>query len=193
MAKKDKRIIYVHNPRNLGAADALNVGFKKSRGELIVSVDDDDMLPRSSLKFRYNFFKQNPKTKWAYGYIVYIDEKNKLWKDLWEYGVPFEFKKNFLYSLLLKNFIPGGSWTLRRECIEKVGGWNPDLKTQDYDMSLKLAAAKYIPVRMDSYLYYYRLHPKQAHTLQIKTGIYKQERAHYLNLYKVTEEFLRGL
>jgi len=193
MAKKDKRIKYVYNPRNLGAADALNVAFKKSKGQLIVPMDDDDLLPRSSLQFRYNFFKQNPKVKWAYGHIAYIDEDNRLFENLAELGPKPMVKNNFLYSLLVKNFTPGGSITFRRECVKKVGGWNPDLLTQDYDMNLKLAAAGFIPHKMDSYLYYYRQHPKQAHREQIKAGIYAKERAHYLKLYKVTEEFLKKL
>lgn len=193
MAKKDKRIKYIYNPRNLGAADALNIAFKKSRGELIVPVDDDDLLPRSGLQFRYNFFKNNPKVKWAYGHIAYIDDKNRLMKNLAELSPTPVFKKNYLYSLLLKNFIPGGSVSFKRECIKKVCGWNPELVTQDFDLTLKLAHAGYIPHKMDSYLYYYRRHPKQAHKEQIKAGIYAKEWKHYLKLYNVTEEFLHKL
>lgn len=188
--KRDKRIKYIYNPRNLGPADALNLGFKKSKGDLIVPVDDDDLLPRNSLQFRFDFFRNNPKVKWAYGHIVYIDQENRLWKDLLEYRTSGTKHRDYLRALLARNFIPGGSVTFKRECIKKVGGWNPQLKTQDFDISLKLAAAKYIPHKMDSYLYYYRLHPQQEHTRHIKEGIYKEERQYYLNLYNITEQSL---
>src|SRR4051812_1692017 len=60
-AKKDKRIKYVKSKTNLGAAGGLNLALKNSSGEFVIPLDDDDMLPLSSLQFRYNFLKRNPK------------------------------------------------------------------------------------------------------------------------------------
>ena len=151
------------------------------------------MVRRMAKKDKRIKYIYNPKADWAYGNIVSIDRDNRLWKDLFEYNTRYILKRNFLYTLLFRNFIPGGSMTFARECIKRVGGWNPDIKTQDYEMSLKLAHAGYKPYKMDSYLYYYRIHRKQSHRSQIKTDIYKKERAYYLNLYKVTEEFLQSL
>jgi glycosyltransferase involved in cell wall biosynthesis len=58
IARKDKRIIYIKNNRNLGPGDALNIAFKKSKGKLIVPLDDDDLLPRSSYALEIIFLKK---------------------------------------------------------------------------------------------------------------------------------------
>jgi len=193
LAKKDPRIKYIYNPRNLGAADALNVGFQKSKGEFIVPADDDDLLPPQSLQSRFDFFQQNPKAKWAYGHLLYIDDTNRLIDGPREMDMRRSSIKNLVHGLLYKYFIPGGTVTVRRECIKKIGGWNPDLMTQDYDLSLRLAEAGYIPHEIGNYLYFYRKHPQQSHKLQIQKGVYAKERAYYLDKYKITEEQLKNL
>jgi len=185
--KKDKRIKYVRNKRNLGAADALNVAFRKSKGEFMVQADDDDLLPQSSLKHRFAYYKDHPKAKWTYSDLLFIDPDNRLYNGGWEYRTTYIKHKTVLLSLLARNFIPGGTATFRRECIEKVGGWNLDLKTQDYDMSLKLAHAGYVPEKINSYLYLYRVHPAQSSKKQQLDETYVKERQYYLSLYGVKE------
>lgn len=182
-AKKDKRIIYVKNNRNLGAADGLNVALKRSKGELIVPLDDDDVLPRSSLQMRFNFFQKNPKVKWAYGYSLYVDQDNRITDDLVEFYMGYKKEKNFVLSLLDRCFIPNGTVTVKRECIKKVGGWSNEIKTQDYDMWLKLAAARYIPYLIESYLVLYRTHKGQVSIAQQQDGTHTNERQNYLDKY----------
>lgn len=193
LAKKDSRIKYVYNPKNLGAADALNLGFSKSKGDFIVPLDDDDILPPQSLLSRYSFFQMNPKAKWTYGHLVYIDETNRLVDGPREMNMVRSKIKNLVYSILYKNFIPNGTVTLRRECVQKIKGWNPDLKTQDYDLSLRLAAAGYTPHEIPDYLCFYRKHGKQSHKQQINDGTYVKEREYYLRKYQITEERLKNL
>lgn len=193
LSKKDKRIKYIYNSKNLGAADALNLGFKKSKGELIVPLDDDDILPPQSLQSRFDFFQKNPKVNWTYGHLLYIDEENRIFPGPMEMDVHRPKIKNLVYSILYKNFIPNGTITVRRNCIKKVGGWDEKLKTQDYDLSLRLAAAGFIPLEIENYLCLYRKHSKQSHKKQIESGIYIKERLFYLTKYKITEATLKNL
>jgi alpha-1,6-rhamnosyltransferase len=189
-AKKDKRIKYIKNSRNLGAADALNVAFKKSKGDFIIQADDDDLLPQSSLKHRFAYYKEHPKAKWTYSDLLFIDTEDRLYNGGWEYRTTYIKHKTMLLSLLARNFIPGGTATFKRECIKKAGGWNVELKTQDYDMSLKLAHAGFIPEKINSYLYFYRVHPAQSSKKQKKDETYARERQYYLDLYGVKESIL---
>jgi glycosyltransferase involved in cell wall biosynthesis len=187
---KDKRIKYIRNNRNLGAADGLNVAFKKAKGDLIVPLDDDDMLPLSSLQYRFNFFQADKKVKWAYGQLIFIDPDNKLVVPLREYNVPYVKAKNYVISLLKGCFIPNGSVTIKRDEIEKAGRWNPKIKTQDFDLWLRLAANNVKPHDMNSYLCLYRIHPKQNSLAQAKDGTYVNEREYYLNRHAKDAKYL---
>lgn len=183
LMKEDSRIVYIHNPRNLGPADALNVGFAKSTGDFIIPLDEDDLLPLQSLQFRANYFQAHPDKKWAYGHSIFIDKDNALWKDLLEYGCAFEMKGSDLENLLGRCFIPNGTVTIARACIEAVGGWNVEIKTQDYNMWLKLAHAQFPLGYMDSYLCYYRVHADQISKIHRTDGTWTEEHAGYMRLY----------
>ncbi len=179
LAKKDKRIVYIKNDRNFGPGDALNIGFKKSKGEFIIPLDDDDLLPRSSLQIRCDFLKKNKKAKWTYGLSLFIKKENKLFDDLLEYNTYRPPAKDAFQSLLKRCFVPNGTATIHRSCIKTVGGWEEKLRTQDYDMWLKLAEKKIKPYFIDSYLCLYRVHPDQITKKDIKTGGSQEEKDYY--------------
>ncbi|HMO78969.1 MAG TPA: glycosyltransferase [Candidatus Paceibacterota bacterium] len=189
IAKLDPRIIYIKNDRNIGPADALNIGFKKSVGKYIIPADDDDLFPMSSLKFRYDFMSQNSQIDWSYGYSIFIDENDCLWKDLLEYNIKFydldHNDSDLVFEKLFERcFISGGTVTIKRECIEKVGGWDISRKTQDFDMWLRLANENFRLARINSYLYYYRVHPNMSSKIHKKENIYSEEQRFYLEKYK---------
>lgn len=183
LTKDDPRIIYIHNPRNLGAADALNVGFSKATGDFIVPLDDDDMLPLNSLQFRFNFFQRQPEMQWAYGHSIFVDADNRLLKNLLEYRVSHEKKGNDLDNLFERNFIPNGTVTMRRECIQAVDGWDSEIVTQDYDMWLKLAHRGFKLGYIESYLCYYRVHKNQISKIHMNDGTMEKESLYYRNKY----------
>lgn len=178
-AAEDPRIKYVFNPRNLGPADALNVGYAQATGDLVVPLDDDDFLPLSSLQFRHDYFAQHLDVQWAYGHSIYVDDENRLLKDLLEFRIrPFGEGSDF-DRLAKRNHIPNGTVTIRRPCIEAVGGWDPKIATQDYDMWLKLAHHGFKLAYIQSYLCYYRVHKGQISKIHEKDGTYKKEQAEY--------------
>lgn len=183
-AKKDKRIIYVKNKSNLGAAGGLNSAFKKSKGDFIIPLDDDDLLPMSSLQMRHNFHQANPKIKWSYGYSLFIDQNNKLTDKIMEYSIAFKKERTDFLSLWGRCYIPNGTVTMKREIVEKVNGWTPGVQTQDFDMWLRLAAAKIHPYLIESYLCLYRVHRNQMTKKLIKRGTFNIERDYYIAQHK---------
>jgi hypothetical protein len=102
---------------------------------------------------------------------------------LWEFDVSYKKYSSWVRSLIEHCFVPNGTVTLKRECIKKVGGWSKEIKTQDYDMWLKLAAAKYVPHLIESYLCLYRIHEGQVSRAQQQDGTYTNERQYYLDKY----------
>lgn len=180
-ALKDPRIKYVFNPRNLGAADALNVGYAESTGDLVVPLDDDDFLPLSSLQFRHDYLAAHPEVDWTYGHSILVDEENRLLKDLRQYGSKNVGEGTDVEKLRKRPFIPNGTVTIRRPCIKAVGGWNAEISTQDLDMWLKLAHHGFKLAYMQSYLCYYRVHKDQICKIHTQDGTYDREGAGYFS------------
>jgi teichuronic acid biosynthesis glycosyltransferase TuaG len=177
-AREDKRIIYIKNNRNFGPGDALNIAFKKSKGEFIVPLDDDDLLPRSSLQIRHDFFQKNKRAKWSYGFSLFIKSDDKLFEDLSEYSVFRPPEKNAFQSLLKRCFIPNGTVTIRRACVKLVGKWGEKWRSQDYDYWLRLAEKGIKPHLIKSYLCLYRVHPNRI-TEENKTSGGNPEEGEY--------------
>ena len=55
----DNRIKYFKNPTNLHAAESRNIGIKKSSGELIAFLDDDDIWLNDKIEKQVKLFKDN--------------------------------------------------------------------------------------------------------------------------------------
>jgi glycosyltransferase involved in cell wall biosynthesis len=182
--QKDRRVLYIKNTRNIGPGDGLNVALRHAKGDWVVPLDDDDLLPRNSLSARINFHKANKQAQWSYGYSLFIDQDNCLWTDLLEFNTQRKFYSNTLKDLLERCFIPNGTVTVARKAVEKVGGWDTQVKTQDYDMWLKLAAAHLEPHLIETYLCLYRVHKQQIGKVHKNTGVYIKEKEMYRAKYK---------
>jgi cellulose synthase/poly-beta-1,6-N-acetylglucosamine synthase-like glycosyltransferase len=75
-AEKDKRIKILKDPRK-GKPTALNLGFKKARGELLVLTDGDVVVGKNSIKFLLKHFT-DPKVGGVSGRVIYQIPKNSL-------------------------------------------------------------------------------------------------------------------
>jgi cellulose synthase/poly-beta-1,6-N-acetylglucosamine synthase-like glycosyltransferase len=75
-AKKDKRIRILKDPGK-GKPTALNLGFKKARGEILVLTDGDVIIGENSIRFFLQHFT-NPKVGAVSGRVVYQIPKNSL-------------------------------------------------------------------------------------------------------------------
>lgn len=75
---KDKRIKYLKNNKNNGAAISRNRAIKKARGKYIAFLDSDDLWEKNKLKEQIKFMKKN-NYAFTYSYYEEIDEDgNKL-------------------------------------------------------------------------------------------------------------------
>lgn len=178
-AQQDPRIRYIRNAQNAGTAASLNAGFAASTGSLILPFDDDDLLPQRALQMHYDFMQQ-PDLDWSIGYAFNIDDQNRL-LDMSD-RIPFftPDKEIFLQALLEGNSIPNGAVIIRREALEKVGGWDPKVKSQDWEMWVKLAWHRLPAGLNERYLAFYRVHTHQLTTEHSKDGTWERD-GEYLN------------
>jgi glycosyltransferase involved in cell wall biosynthesis len=108
-----------------GLTFARQAGFLASSGELIANVDSDGRLPPGWVAQVLDAFAQNPKLVCLSGPLVYYDLSR-----IQRLGVTmFYWLAKTLYALnryvLHKgSMVQGGNFILRRDALEKIGGFN---------------------------------------------------------------------
>ncbi len=204
--KEDSRIKYIRNEKNLYASGALNVAFEHSVGEIIVPFDDDDIMPALSLQARYDSLR-NPTIQWSSGQALLVDQERRLKAPGATSGEfisqairPFLDENNELIPSLAQAFflsffrqwmICNDTVSVRRRCIEEVGGWNAAFKgSQDTDMWIKLAS-KHFPYKLiNDYVAFYRTHTNQISLQNSQNGVWKEIATRLRETYGITEEIL---
>lgn len=137
---QDSRITYIQLEKNSGGCVARNRGVFESKGEYITFLDDDDMYLPNKLALQVEALDNNPAAGWVsgYAYSCHIDKEGnvldkKLVKTQAHGGMVFD-------NLILDNYIPSVSAMVRRDLLEKVGGFDENMPAgQDLDLWLRVA------------------------------------------------------
>ncbi len=127
-----------------GKSRALNYGLRISRGE-IIGVFDADTVPRLDvLGYVAQKFLSNPNVGGVQGRLVPINVRESVitrlasLEELFsEYSVSGRARSGMFVPL------EGTCSFVKREALEKVGGWNENVLTEDLDLSLKLTSLNY--------------------------------------------------
>lgn len=76
--KKDKRIKYFKNKKNLGQSESVKKGINFSKGKYFFKLDNDDIADKSRLKKIVDFFENNQEYIVVGSNIKIINEKSKV-------------------------------------------------------------------------------------------------------------------
>lgn len=151
--QKDTRIRVIAQA-NAGCADARQAGAKAARGEFVTKVDADDALTPDALEVLSAAIDAEP------GYDIYSATGYKVFPDGSRREALNDPKFLRPLSLTLDDLIEdcwifGGAASIRRDTLERVGGFRPQMRCEDYDLWLRALAAgathRYIPAHI--YLY----------------------------------------
>jgi glycosyltransferase involved in cell wall biosynthesis len=147
----DDRVRYI-SQRNRGQAAAKNRGIRAARGDYIAFLDADDYWAPERLALQVPLLMQSNKTGVVYSRLRYIDEA----------GNESSISDNELFrgkvsgALFVRNFIAFGTSLVRRECFERMGGFDESLRMGiDYDLWLRIST-EYDFDYIDRPLLYYR-------------------------------------
>lgn len=145
LTENDPRIS-VYSKENGGPASARNFAIDRARGEIIVSLDADDLIEPTFLETTYWALYFHPEAGWAYTDSVGFGVQEYEWK------IPFsdeEMKKeNFLIEV----------GTIRKKALLEAGKYDDREKFshEDWRLWLQLMAEKYYPVHLGYFGAWYR-------------------------------------
>lgn len=153
-AEKDKRIKFHINKKNLGLIQTLNIGIGLATGKYIARMDADDIAIKNRLELQVKFLENNLDIALVGGLNEYIDEN--------ENTIPVKderFYRNHEIKEFLKysNAFSHPTIMIRREVIEKIGGYRNVLYAEDYDLILNLVSSGYEVANIDKVLLKYRV------------------------------------
>jgi glycosyltransferase involved in cell wall biosynthesis len=133
-------IKYIRQKTNQGTAAARNAGLSVSHAPFIAFLDDDDRRLPGTFEQQLSFFDKAGDCGLVHGRVLYADQHNELTGDsTLGQDIP---QGDVLIELLKKNFITLSSVVVRKDCFDKLGGFDTSadmLGLEDWDMWLRIA------------------------------------------------------
>lgn len=132
---KDSRIKIIANTTNIGFVKSLNKGIKKSKGQYIARIDDDDFwCDEGKLEKQIGFLEEHQNYVLVGGGIIKIDENGK---EFVRHLLPKE-DEDIRKLILLDDCFAHSAVVFKKKTWEKVNGYNEKLTiSQDWDLWMK--------------------------------------------------------
>lgn len=155
IASIDKRVIFLSNEKNSGAAVSRNLSIGSAKGEFIAFIDSDDLWLPDKLEKQIKFMKSNELDFTFTAYELIDDKSVKLGKQ-----VDTHLRESVTYELMLKKRATLGCSTviIRQNAFEDIT--MPLIRTgQDYALWLKLLRTGVKAYALQDVLTQYRILP----------------------------------
>lgn len=155
----DKKNVLLLHKKNEGKASAINLGVKKAKGDILVTIDADTVvLPNSISMFIRHF--DDERIAAVSGNVRVGNKENLLtaWQHI-EYVTGFNLEKRGFATLNCVPVVPGALGAWRKQVIEELGYFTNDTLAEDTDMTLKILRQGY-KVVVDEQAYAYTEAPK---------------------------------
>lgn len=142
---------------NRGLSSTLNFALKElTNTKYVTFCASDDYWVDNKLELQFVYMERNPECLMCYGKVYEVDE------DGMHIAKKNEFESklrggNIFKDIFLMKLHPPVTYFFRMEAFIKVGYYDEDLFTEDYDMNLRIAEISNIGF-IDEYLGYYRRH-----------------------------------
>ncbi len=161
----DNRVQLI-SQQNQGAAAARNTGIAHAKGAYIAFLDSDDLWEASKLEKQVYCLDNNPDVGLVYVWVASIDAKGK---DLGK--IYSNHSEGYVWEKMLQGNIvwSGSAAMVRRDCFEKTGFFDQNLRfAEDWEMWIRVAR-NYSFAAIKEPLVYYRHHPNNKSQHYTKT------------------------
>jgi glycosyltransferase involved in cell wall biosynthesis len=134
-SRDPERVRIVKHP-TVGQARTLNRGFELARGELLGHLGDDDVLLPGAVAKLAGALASAPEAVVAHGAYQVMDETGEVT------GTARTGEWSLVEALRLHHSPVGPGALVRRPVLERMGGWDPDLRYRsDFDFWIRVASA----------------------------------------------------
>jgi len=152
--KKDIRIRYFKNEKNIGLVKSLNKALSYAQGEFIARMDADDISMPDRFEKQMGYFNKHPDVDFMGGRCINIDEEgNELYRDE---SIPKEMRL-IKTCLLNVDFINHPTWFFKKKCADKNKGYREITCAEDYDFLLRLITNGFKLANSNEFLVRYRI------------------------------------
>lgn len=150
--------------QNQGLTRTLNGAIARTKGGLIVSFGSDDIMFPERIATQVAYMADKPEVGICAGNMELIDSNGELMPENRQHrDLPFR-RLNFDEMFMgLKPFPPAPTLMLRREALDKVGGFDPEIPLEDLYIELKITHAGYYIDVLNVVMAQYRQHATNSY------------------------------
>ncbi|MBS7662256.1 glycosyltransferase [Pseudomonas lalucatii] len=150
--------------QNQGLTHTLNAAIERAKGSLVVPFGSDDIMLEERLAKQVAYMEGKPEVGICAGNIELIDADGELFPEKRQRrDVPFrrlDFDDVFMER---KPYPPAPTLMFRKEALEKVGGFDPQIRLEDLLIELKITHAGYYIDCLGEVLARYRKHASNSY------------------------------
>ncbi len=150
---------------NIGLSRTLNAAIARSRGDLIVPFGSDDIMQAQRLAVQVDYICDKPEVGICAANIDFIDGNGNRLPDKEQKQRHLPFRRLEFDDLFLDRKPGPQAATLmfRKEALEAVGGFNPDIRLEDVYICLSILKAGYFIDILPDVLADYRKHESNTY------------------------------
>jgi glycosyltransferase involved in cell wall biosynthesis len=146
-ADTDSRIRIVDNGSNLKLPMSLNAGFRQAKGKYLTWTSDDNLYKPNALEELSRYLDYNSEIGLVYSDMDFVDV-----------SLNFIKEQSLETDMIYYGDCVGASFMYRREVIDKVGEYEPDMfLVEDYEYWIRVSK-KFKIGHINKNLYIYRVH-----------------------------------
>lgn len=170
---QEKHVFKLIAQKNSGVCKTLNRAIREAAsGRYIALLASDDFWHQDKLKLQMQSLGQHPESEFCFSQAIeFTDETNP------SNGRLFPKKclsGQVLNSVFLRQHVPAGTMLFSRRLYDQLGGFDENLKEEDWDFVIRSAAATSF-CSVNKPLLYYRSHATNTMKTRKRSSIFHQK------------------
>jgi len=162
-ARKDPRIRVIRN-EGRGVTEALQTGYRHSRGSFVTRMDSDDINELHKYEHMLGQLMEKGPGYLALGQVQYFCEAGL--------GEGFQNYERWMNALISKGtcfeevykecVVPSPCWMLHRADFDRIGAFDTSLYPEDYDLCFRMYQHQLKPIPCREVLFHWRDYPHRT-------------------------------